>query len=213
MAVRSEVDGLVLRPCIAKLLPVVVLAACGGSSASDAAVDMPDMASDGAGSSPIVVFAIESDGALGGRSGADAACETERGMHGELVGLVARALVCITGPQELVDFPTSFAVPDDVPVVSLSGLRLAANWTAFLTLGLETSLEAASVLSVATDFAMGCGPQNAVGGCIHNCDGFASNDSGHFTCLAQSGAVHATWMRSGDVDTCDEVHSILCIAH
>ena len=172
---------------------------------------------DDAGSAPteelIIVYAARGTGALGGRAGADAVCETERATHSELAGMTARALLCVTGPTEVGNFPTLHAVPAGARVLSLGGVQLGPDWAAF-TSGLEQSLRMADVLPSATSwtqFFTGCG--STIGTCVHDCVGFTSDDPARSACVGRTDVTDGTWIAWGNILSCDAERDFLCIAH
>jgi hypothetical protein len=193
-----------------------ILGGCGGGSPDrDASADAPldtieDLPPDLPPGPPIVVFAIDSDGDLGGRAGADAACEAERAMHTALDGMVAHALLCITGPNEIAGFPTAFGLPTNGPIESLNGTRLAASWGSFMG-GLDTSLSSAGVLPIAVQFFTGCGRQVPPSGCVHRCEGFETNEAMPQACVGFANATDAEWMVN-NIGPCATERPVLCIA-
>lgn len=164
----------------------------------------------------IAVYSITSDGAMGGRAGADALCDDALSEHPQLVEVRARAVLCVDGPYEAVDFPSTLGVPADRQVVSLDGARLAANWAGFMT-SLDTSLSMAGVFEQpATGFVQfftGCGPQDESLGCVHNCNGFTSASGGVSACVGRDDVTDETWIAWGNVLSCVSELPVLCIAY
>ncbi|MBN2738933.1 MAG: hypothetical protein JXR70_18270 [Spirochaetales bacterium] len=101
-----------------------------------------------AGNAKIIIFdAGGKTGALGGRSGADLLCSTYVGMQSWLAGKKTRALISVDASDEIRDMPSKYGVPTNLPIVSVSGKKIADNWADLLDGSIGMTLQDAEILS------------------------------------------------------------------
>jgi hypothetical protein len=165
---------------------------------------------------PVVVFAASSAGNMGGREGADGLCEQALAGYPQLSGLETHAFLCVATDDAVVDMPENYGVPVDVPLESVTGGVLAASWDDFVSTGLTASLEEAGVLpsSTATLQAfVGCGVGGTMSGCNHRCAGFTVALDTSNACVAHSDLTTSNWLAWGNILSCDQVLSFLCVAY
>ena len=161
----------------------------------------------------IVLYSASSNGNMGGRTGADAICDTEKSNHSNLINYTAHALLCIDGPSEAPNFPSTLGIPSNVDVVSLDGSQLAVNWAA-LMLGMNETLEDANVMS---DWQFFTGCQGSLSNCVHQCSGsngpFSSMDPGTYACVGKNDDLSSQWLAWGNILSCEVERSFLCLAY
>jgi hypothetical protein len=157
--------------------------------------------------SRVVLFAESStqrNGALGGRSGADALCTASTVRPAGLVQV--RAFLSVSAADQIKDFPALYGVPTGLPIEGLSGILLASNFTSSLP-NIRVTLTAAGVLPAAADFWSGSAPDGTVG---EVCTGWSTGAADVFGTFSISDRF-SQFLRRGDF-SCDSLCYLMCIA-
>lgn len=148
-------------------------------------------------------------GNLNGRSGADDICETA--LHPTLaeLGYSVRAFISFSANDEILDMPTLYGIPTDLPVLNVSGMPVATDWNNLLSGGLVQSLRDAGVMGANDYFWSGSNSNGSMAAVT--CSGFTNGTNGVFGATGYSQATDSTWAWTQST-TCNTGRKILCIA-
>lgn len=182
---------------------IVDVGGASDASASDAGLDA------GAPTRIFVLAGGASDGALGGRSGADARCAAAAALAPGSWTHV-HALVAISASDDIASMPANFGMPPSVPFVGPAGTPvIAMNLADLLDGSIDVALADAG-LSLVPSGRWFSGSD--VGGHVHaggNCDGFTltSGRGAHGLASRTDGG----WIEES-TGGCGLVHETLCVA-
>lgn len=147
-------------------------------------------------------------GALGGRTGADAMCQTAAASHSALGLSSVRAFLSVSASDEIRDMPVSYGFPTGVPIHGPTGVKLADDWADLLDGSVDATLAAAQAL--ATDyFYTGSSSDGALD--VHNCSGWTDSGTlfdGHY---GSSYFTDAGWIATGDATCGLTQYHVLCL--
>lgn len=201
------------------LIGIMVFVACGGEMSGTSGkffepqglIDNDDDDDDDTPMPDVRLYATMSDhsGNLGGRTGADAICQSA--MHATLVeaGYEARSFLSFSAADEIQDMPTLYGIPVDLPILNVSGMPVANDWGHLLSGGLVQSLRDAGVMG-SNDYFWSGSSSNGAAAAV-NCNGFTSSASNVFGASGYSQATDSTWTWTQSVN-CLSTRKILCVA-
>ena len=118
------------------------------------------------------------DGALGGRSGADALAAAA--LPEELAGREAHALISVSASDCIANMPGTYGFSADLPVMGVNGVQIAENWADLLDDTIDHTLAEAipELAGGSTNYwwsgSLRDGQVYDEGTC---CDGWTSNDA------------------------------------
>ncbi len=147
-------------------------------------------------------------GALGGRSGADAVCQTAAAGFGGLGMTSVRGFLSVSATDEVRDMPVNYGFPTGVPIKGPTGTKVADDWADLLDGSLDASLSSAQV-TVASFYYTGSGSDGALD--AHNCTGWtdgATTFDGHYGIPASTST---TWIAQSDATCGLAAYHLLCV--
>lgn len=166
-------------------------------------------------STSVILFATTStpNGAIGGRSGADALCHND---VGSLTCGNVHAFLTVTANDQISDMPTLYNVSTSVPIVSPNGTQLGSNWADILDGTIQTTLANAGVIS-GDAYIFGGSSAN---GTIHapdsvdyTCEGWTSHVNNFSALRAELIDPNATnWIGTSSLP-CIAQCSLLCLCY
>lgn len=148
-------------------------------------------------------------GNLGGRSGADGLCVSEKPSGAYQTNV--RALISVSGADEIRDMVSNYSVPTTHEIKSESGNVVANNWADLLDGSIDMNLLSAGVLMMPVHWWSGSDNTGALG--TNHCLGWTSDSSGDAGDVG-FGSDTADWFNETNF-TCDGVMNeaaLLCIA-
>lgn len=154
------------------------------------------------------------NGNLGGRSGADTKCSSNKPVG--VTQANVRAFVSLSTADEIRDMPSNYGVATNQEIHSQTGSRIATNWTALMSGTIEMTLLAAGVPFSGNWWAFG----NNVGGAGFTeymgdnfaCVGGTSSSSSWEGTQGNSGYTDTRWLYNTPFLTCNQTAYLLCIA-
>jgi hypothetical protein len=194
-------------------------------SAVEASVDAPaDAPSDAMAdaSGPVIrIFDGNSPGgALGGRAGIDALCATASQADGGPGSANVHGFISVTDTDEIKDLPSNYGVPTNRPIVSMTGVAIASDWSHLLGGSIGSALTSAGVIVSGNFWYSGSNADGSIattpvdGGGVHpfTCSGWTSGSGFLDGAYGLAYSTTSTWMASGGQATCGlGGYRVLCL--
>jgi len=144
-------------------------------------------------------------GNMGGREGVDALCDIEK--PAQVSDRQVRAFISVESGDGIADMPSNYDVPTDLPIVTMTDVELAVDWSDLMDGSIAMNLSSALSNMPANEYYWtGTMPDGSVS---MTCDGWTNNSGG--ADAGSSDSIDGQWLSSvGSV--CSFGRKVLCIA-
>jgi hypothetical protein len=160
------------------LLAVTLLAGCGGGNSGDPTPPPTKIY--------LFVTTIKYNGNLkaaysSARAGADALVKLPDNLPAGLVGKTVHAFISVSANDCIVNMPTTFHFPSNIPIVTPNETQMAANWSD-LFVGISSNL-GTLFPAMSSDYWWSGSYEDGTFDTDNNCNNWSSNDnSSHGRC-------------------------------
>ena len=153
----------------------------------------------------VLYYGDDSDGDMGGRSGADTICSTNKPMGVSQANV--RAFLSVDASDEIRDMPTTYSVPIGCAIVSTDDTKIADRWSDLLDGSIDNSLSTANVM----DTGNWMNGSNSNGSFDISCSGWTSNAGVVEAGIGSGNATDTCWLAFGQ-GLCSTAREVLCLA-
>lgn len=203
---------------LASLIAIMAISSC--SSAPDASegafFNTPSTQQQGDNTSETLnkIYMFSSagyyNGNLGGRVGADNICQSNLPVALVDAGYETHAVLAFDSRDDMASFPTNFLIPTDEVIYAYdSNVVIANDWLDFMDGSLDAGMRAATLLPANTIYWTGFEPDGRL--TQDTCNGFTSLSGADQAQIGNSDYDDIRWS-AFQVDSCNGVHPILCVA-